>query len=547
MDGSPDTATTRPEDRPLRILVSLFHPGYLRHYGEPVRLLAARGHRIHLTLGRAVKDAGDDLLLTRLLEDCPTVTAGPAPRRGTVDGWRRIAWFVRATMDFARYTDPRFADAHALRERGEERVRERLASHKLDPASRWLLTRLVERVGSRVDARHSRTWIGRLSLVEEAIPPSRRITRFVREQQPDAVLATPVVEFGSSQVEFLKSARELGIPIGVCIASWDNLTNKGLLRILPDRVIVWNTAQVEELEQLHGVPAERAVITGAQRYDEWFERTTTRDRDAFARRVGLVPGLPFFLYVCSSSFIAPHEVPFVRRWLGALRASSDERMREAGVVVRPHPQNGGQWAGVDFSDLGNVTIWPREGRMPDAGDDRADYFDALSHCTAVVGINTSALVEAAVVGAGTYTVLDPDFAGTQEGTLHFHHLLAENGGVLRVAGDLGEHVEQLARSLEESPEDARRAREFVSWFVRPHGLDVPAAPLVAAAIEELAGVRPAPAPRHASRFLLRPPLSLAAALTTVVATAAFLVDRGRYRLLGRARVGDTAVDAPIAR
>ena len=34
-----------------------------------------------------------------------------------------------------------------------------------------------------------------------------------------------------------------GIPAGVCVASWDNLTNKGVIRSDPDAVFVWNEAQ----------------------------------------------------------------------------------------------------------------------------------------------------------------------------------------------------------------------------------------------------------------------------------------------------------------
>src|SRR5690348_12078201 len=108
-----------PETPPgrYRILFSLFHTGYLRHYGDAVRLLAARGHTLHLVFGRLDKDTGDELLLRRLLEDCPGVSASLPPERSLLDGWHRIAWFVRGTADFARYADPRYADAPALRAR----------------------------------------------------------------------------------------------------------------------------------------------------------------------------------------------------------------------------------------------------------------------------------------------------------------------------------------------------------------------------------------------------------------------------------------------
>jgi hypothetical protein len=501
--------------RPLRILFSLYHAGYLRHYGEPIRVLAARGHVVHVTVGRVDKDEGDAELLARLLEECPTVEASLAPRRPDTSGWRRIAWFARGMGDYARYADPRYAHATALRGRIKEHLRLRLEAQRLDPLTRRVLWRLWHRLGSTSDAGLARRWVRRFALLEAAIPPSRATEALVRSFRPDVVLASPVVEFGSAQVEFLKAANRVGVPSGICVASWDNLTNKGLIRIVPDRALVWNADQVDELVDLHGVPRDRAVVTGAQRYDGWFGRTPSRPYEEFARDAGIDPQHPFLLYVCSSPFIAPDEVPFVRRWLTALRGA----LGGVGVVVRPHPQNAAQWRDVDLSAYGNAVVWPRRGQMPDGEADRADYFDSLAHSSAVVGINTSALLEAAVVGRATYTVLAPEFAATQEGTLHFRYLLAENGGVLHVARELAEHLQQVGRTLDRPDLDAARAEAFVERFVRPWGRDVAATPLVAAAIEDLAEVEPARSAHRLAGLLLRLPLSLAAALVSVGAAA----------------------------
>jgi hypothetical protein len=85
------------------------------------------------------------------------------------------------------------------------------------------------------------------------------------------------------------------------------------------------------------------------------------------------------------------------------------------------------------------------------------------------------------------TILAPEFA--QESTLHFHHLLEENGGFLHVASSLEEHANQLGRVLSHDAADEDRRRRFVASFVRPHGLDRPATPIFADAVEQLAGLR----------------------------------------------------------
>ena len=127
----------------------------------------------------------------------------------------------------------------------------------------------------------------------------------------------------------------------------------------------------------------------------------------------------------------------------------------------------------------------REGANPVDTDSRNDYFDSLYHSVAAVGINTSAQIEAGIVGRPVYSIRAAEYVTTQEGTLHFHYLLNENGGLLHMSPTLEEHARALSTALDRTPEDERRLREFVKGFVRPRGLDVAATPLLADAIEEL--------------------------------------------------------------
>jgi hypothetical protein len=152
--------------------------------------------------------------------------------------------------------------------------------------------------------------------------------------------------------------------------------------------------------------------------------------------------------------------------------------------------NAAQWRDVDLSRFGNVVIRPRGGQQPDAGEARSDYFHSLAHSAAVVGINTSALIESAILGKSVYTVLAPEFRGTQTGTLHFHYLLYENGGFLHVAESLDDHVRQLDRVLTHGKADEEQTLRFVASFIRPNGMDRPATPILADGIEELARLAP---------------------------------------------------------
>src|SRR6185295_12735058 len=227
-----------------------------------------------------------------------------------------------------------------------------------------------------------------------------------------------------------RAAKSLRIPTGVCVWSWDHLSSKALIRELPDRVFVWNDTQKREAIEMHRVPADRIAVTGAQCFDKWFDRTPSRDRETFRAAAGLPLEGPLVLYVCSAPFAgSPPEAPFVVEWIRRVRAHASP-LRTAPILVRPHPARMREWDSIDVGQLPGVAVW---GGDPQDSSSRDDYFDSLFHSTVVVGLNTSAFIEAGIVGRPIHTVLLPEWHESQMGTLHFRYLLEESGGLLIAA------------------------------------------------------------------------------------------------------------------
>ena len=242
---------------------------------------------------------------------------------------------------------------------------------------------------------------------------------------------------------------------------------------------------------MHDVPASKVVVTGAQPFDGWFGRQPTLTRAAFLERAGLRADRSVLLYVGSSRGIARPdlEIAFVRQWVAAVRASGDETLRTAAILVRPHYSNMDAWESVEWPDALDVAIWPRRRpSLPMTELDAADYFHSIYFSDAVVGINTSAMIESSIIGRQVYTVLAPEFAPTQEGTTHFHYLLPRHGGCVEAASTFDAHVAQLARGLADPALEQERRQRFVERFVRPNGLERPAVEFVVQAIERLARV-----------------------------------------------------------
>jgi hypothetical protein len=369
---------------------------------------------------------------------------------------------------------------------------------------RWVVRMSARRV---LTSRRHCTLRRFLAALEAAVPGDRAIEHAVARTQPDVVLATPVVQRNPWQTDYVHAARALGLRSMVCVGSWDNLSSKGTFRALPDAITVWNETQRREATRLHGMPGERITVTGAQPFDRWFGRAPGMSHQQFCATLGLPPDRHFLLFVGSTRQRRPHEDEpmFVRRWLTALRGSDDPLLRDAPVLVRPHPTNARGWKGADLSDLGDVVVWDNSGRIPVLAEERSMYFDALHHCAAVVGINSSAMVEAAIVGRVVHTVLLPEWHDMQETLVHFTYLLRGRGGFLAESRSFDEHLTAMGTDLQSPADQLGRQRRFVEHFIRPQGTDEPSLPRLVQAIVELGRApRPGPAPLAPWRWPLRP-------------------------------------------
>jgi hypothetical protein len=437
----------------VRIFFQLAAPGYLHMYGSTIRELAGRGHVVLLCYDDA--DASRDPAIDAIeeLDGVEVVPPLPAARRPGEAQVERL----RAAADYLRYLDPRFSGAPYLRERMAKYV------------DGWMRRLPYGWWGGRSALR--------LALaLERAVPSDRGVERALAAHKPDVVIVTPLLgrsRRNRRQTDTVKAARRLGMPVAAGIASWDHLTTKGVIKASPDATFVWNDIQRRDAVELHFQPRARVVVTGAQLFDPWFDRQPSSDGDAFRARAGLEHG-PFVLYVGSSPNIVPAEVEiaFVRRWREATGTQT---------LVRPHPYSVGAWADVDLPVAPRV---PPQLPMTEADD--ALYFDSIHHSSAVVGINTSALVEALIQRKPVLTIAADEYRGSQEGTVHFRELRAAAGAALQTADSLEEHIEQLSSTLADPAAAAAMADDFLRAFVRPLGLHRPATPILAEAIERLA-------------------------------------------------------------
>jgi len=487
------TRSTAPRPAPLRILVHVTLTTMLRHFESVLLALADRGHTVRIASHRRPEAAPPAALAAR-----PGISFITAPgRRG--DAWSEPVHQLRMLRDYLRFLDTRFASASKLRTRAlrsmVKAVTHEERRHLVHRCPRCDARLVDDEVGQmlRGFGKHGlRNLTGLFELMEATLPSAAEIEEFLRAERPDLLVVTPLINLGSYQADYVKSARALGIPVVFPVFSWDNLSTKGLIHVHPDRVIVWNERQRREAIEMHGVAAERIVVTGAPRFDEFFAMSPQTTRERFCEIHGLDPSRPIVVYLCSSEFVADSEVDFVRRWISEVRQSAE--LQTCNILIRPHPRLAKPWRGFTPPDA-RVAV-----ALPQAMNADPTLFDTIHHGAAIVGLNTSAQLEAGILGRPVLTILAPEFSDGQQGTLHFSYLLAEHGGFVEVAPDFETHRQQLAAAAR-GEHDPVRIRGFIKQFLRPRGIDRPATPIMVRAIEESA--RPAVRERRSSATKVR--------------------------------------------
>jgi len=315
-----------------------------------------------------------------------------------------------------------------------------------------------------------------LRYVLRGIPSNSAVLSDLKRIRPDVVAVTSNLPWDAQELEYLKAAMAIGIPTAVQIASWDNLTTKSTLSVIPDAILLWNDAIKTEAEVLHDIPAERVVVSGAATFDYVFTFKQTKTRFEFCKQAGFADDEPFVVYLGSSKSIAGDETEFVRELVRCLRVRLNIR-----ILIRPHPVNYKVWN--DFNEPGCV-VWPKGGELPDTIKTKQDFLETLHHSVAVVGVNTSAIIESAILNKPCISIKSKQFETAQSEDGHFRHL--SGGQFLEIAGNIEQATSFVGEILKGNDRLQEKRINFVSNFIRPNGMEKPVGSFIADTLVSMA-------------------------------------------------------------
>ena len=300
---------------------------------------------------------------------------------------------------------------------------------------------------------------GVFNFFEKLIPPESNSLKCLKRIKPDLIYASPVNLRFSDLTEVLKSARHLSIPLVYSVLSWDNLTTKGLFHVKPEKLLVWNQEHYNEAITIHGFDRKKLVVTGSPFFDKWFDlktpKTTTYD---FTR--------PYILYLGSSGNIAKDESWVVESISKFIKEKYKHSAKNVKILVKPHPANTMPFERL--KNIENIMLWPASSNLPETDKSQLDFYAAVSNAEFCVGINTSAMIDVAIMQHPCFALMLDEYKSTQEGTMHFQHLLRSNAIIPAhtISELFGNFLDGKNNLFEEN---AKSHSQFVEKFIRPRG------------------------------------------------------------------------------
>ncbi|MBI4132353.1 MAG: CDP-glycerol glycerophosphotransferase family protein [Candidatus Sungbacteria bacterium] len=210
--------------------------------------------------------------------------------------------------------------------------------------------------------------------------------------------------FDDVEIALLREARRRGVPTVGYINSWDKVTTRASLRLLPDTLLVFNDIVKDEVIRYADMRPERVIPAGIPQYDRYVT-ARSGSREEFFRRIGIDPSKRLIVYAPMGRTFSDSDWEMIDILHSAIE--SGRIGPDAALLVRFQPN--------DFIDEEELKRRPhlrydipgiRFGRERsvdwDMGfEELAHLTDTLAHLSVLVCYASSIAIDAAIFGKPT--------------------------------------------------------------------------------------------------------------------------------------------------
>jgi hypothetical protein len=148
----------------------------------------------------------------------------------------------------------------------------------------------------------------------------------------DALLVTSTDSFKDQMLMY--SCKKLGIPVVALVHSWDNLPARGLLSVLPDRMLVWNEYMVNDAINYHNMPEDKIDVVGVPQFELYRRKKANIDINSYRESMRIPDDVVTITYTASAERVFPDEPLFIETLLKYVTNGS---FGNAILILRLHP------------------------------------------------------------------------------------------------------------------------------------------------------------------------------------------------------------------
>ncbi len=156
--------------------------------------------------------------------------------------------------------------------------------------------------------------------------------------KPALLLSTHPVD--SREDPLMRDAADLGIPSVASVASWDNISSKGVILPVFKKVLVWNVLMRDEILNYYrgSFPPDSIEPIGVPRFDIYRRPLPERfEREPFLRGLGLDPARRLIVFANSALSSIPHQPEVIEHLCNAIH--SGELPNDVQLLIRCHPRD----------------------------------------------------------------------------------------------------------------------------------------------------------------------------------------------------------------
>ena len=157
------------------------------------------------------------------------------------------------------------------------------------------------------------------------------LREYFDKYKPDILFTTDV--FDESDTIFLRETKHREIFTIGMVRSWDNCYSKGILRVLPDKMIVNNETIEKEIVEIHNMPEENVFIGGLPQFDAFIKEART-SREEFFKKINTDSSKKLVVFAPAGSILSKVDWQICQIFKDAI---DEGKLKDVQFLVRNHP------------------------------------------------------------------------------------------------------------------------------------------------------------------------------------------------------------------